>query len=119
MPIDFGSLEADRREIAVPFGDETLNIVYQPSRMNAETESEVSNRMRRGLAVNALACRISRLVIEWDAMRDGETIPLDEDELGRLGHLNLSIINDAINADFGEARKTENKSAAGSRPTGK
>lgn len=101
MPIRVSALVADHKPVAVVFGDDTLNLTYKPSAVNAvQEERELADR-KEGRHLFALAQSLSEVIDSWDLQDDdGNALPPTVDTLKPLGLDALQKINRVILADL-------------------
>lgn len=109
MP-DIAALIQDRATLAIPFGDETVNVVYRPSRINAVTEAKALDLRREGRIFAAHAAYLAEIVEAWD-LTDGKTqYPPTPENIEALGYEIVQHIRDSIMADYlpkAMARRTD------------
>ncbi len=93
MP-SLADLVGDRATLPIPFGAETITVVYRP------TSYTMSLAERLGEV--RVAEFIEQLVIEWDVTTEGEPVPLVAATLDDLVHpAVLRAVTQAIIADAG------------------
>jgi hypothetical protein len=118
VPISLSALTADRRTVKVPFGDDTLTLVYKPSAVNAVQEARELEDRAEGRHLLSQARSLAEIVISWDVEDDsGQALPVSEDVLGALGLDVTSKITRAILDDLLPNRTTAPDSRNGSAAT--
>lgn len=113
MP-SIAALIQDKSALAIPFGDETLNIVYQPSKINAITEAKTQEIRREGRIFGAYAAMVAEWVVEWDLTDGKKAYPPTQENVEALGHEIVQHIRDSILADYlpkAMARKVGNSAS--------
>lgn len=102
MPIRLSALTADRRPLKIEFGDDTLNLVYRPSTINAVQEARELEDKAAGKHVMAQARTLVEAIISWDIQDDdGQSLPVSEEVMASLGldvtlKINRAIIQDLL-----------------------
>lgn len=118
MPISLSALTADRRTVKVPFGDDTLTLVYKPSAVNVVQEARELEDRAKGLHLLSQARSLAEIVISWDVQDDaGQVLPVSEDVLGAMGLDVTSKLTRAILDDLLPNRTTAPDSRNGSQAT--
>lgn len=100
MPIRISDLIVGKRNLAVPFGDSELNLVYNPNNITVEQEALEQELRGKGQHIRAVAATLANLVSEWDLVdEDGEPMPPTAETFEHLGwpvmvHINKKIVDD-------------------------
>lgn len=116
MPIKLSALTADRRTVTVPFGDESLTLVYHPSAINAVQEARELEDREKGQHLLAQARSLAEIIASWDLQDDeGKRVPVSEEVLAQLGLDVTGALTRAILDDLLPNRTTAPASRNGSR----
>lgn len=99
MP-DIAALINDKAKLAIPFGDEVVNVVYRPSKVNAVTEAKALELRREGRVFAAHAAYVAELVESWDLTDGKKPFPPTTENLESLGYEIVQHIRDSIMADY-------------------
>lgn len=109
--MELNKLQGREIELAVAYGDETINLKYRPGIYTTEYERKLYTRELDSSAteygVNLQA--VADLVSWWDILQDGQPYPLDKESLGKLEIPLLNHVAGAIYEDLGKlpARKSK------------
>lgn len=115
MPIRLSALTADRRTVKVPFGDDTLSLVYKPSAINAVQEARELEEREKGRHLLAQARSLSEIILSWDLVDDdAKPLPVSEDAIATFGLDVVSKITRSILDDLLPNRTTASDSRNGS-----
>jgi len=115
MGIKLADLTRDTRTIAVPVGEETLNVTYQPSWLTPETEEKLHKLGESGRAGQSLVSFLLPCLVSWDLLDDdGQPLPLADKTLRKLPIKLLSQIVQAVGEDMRPNLTSGETSAAGS-----
>lgn len=115
MPIRVSALTADRRTIKVDFGDDTLNLTYKPSAVNAVQEARELEEREKGQVLLAQARSLAEIITSWDVQDDdGKPLPVSADVMAPLGLDFTAKVTRAILDDLLPNRQTATVSRNGS-----
>lgn len=94
MPVTVDAVLEETAVVAVPVGEEQLQVTFAPNRYTPDFE-EAIEKGAKGSRV--LAQMLAGLVVEWDLIgRDGAPYPITEEALAKLGVRFLSRVIEAI-----------------------
>lgn len=116
MGISVSHIKNNTRSVDVPFGDETIHIVYRPSEWTPSIEKEWQDS--EGSATENMLQFLSRLVIDWDIYEDDEEtkkLPITPESLEVLPtQIGMGIIR-AVSDDSTAGKDSRTSSSGTSR----
>lgn len=101
MPISIADLVVGKRKLSVTFPEGTLNITYDPNKINVKSESEMIELRAEGRTLGSLAAQLANVIVEWDVVDDkGKPIAPTAEAIQSLGYSVMVFLNRKIAEDF-------------------
>lgn len=113
--MQLAQLLGEQRTVTIPFGDESLNVVYSPDQFTPELEERYMSMVQTQRSGMALAQIICGLVKKWDLIDNSNNVyPLDVETLSKMPVTFLNAVVDAVNNDIMPKKTNAKRSNNGS-----
>lgn len=117
MPISVAALVVGKEQISIPFGEDTLNLTYDPNKFTVELERRLKEAQTDEGSIAASAELLAELIVQWDVLDEKDKpLPVNAQTIGALGLGVMGIITRAI-GDNQNPNARDASSANGSRRT--
>ena len=109
MPIRLSDLAAQRREIEVPFDEETVTVTYLPGKMTMQMQQRANQAMTMPAdsGNRELAEILCELVVGWDVLGDdGLALAVTPETMSLLPLRFVTVLTKALFADINPNAKS-------------
>jgi hypothetical protein len=115
MPIKLHQLNAGAtKQVAVPFGDESLNVTYNPGAVTPLLEAREIEYREKGMALSGVAAFLDVIISGWDLTDDkGKPIAPTKAVFESFGMDVLMALTKAIQTDLAPNPPTSNGASPG------
>lgn len=116
MPIKLHQLSAGAaKRVAIPFGDDVLNVEYRPSAVTPALEAREVELREKGMALSGVAEFLAVIITGWDLVDDkGKPIAPNHETLQGFGMDVLLALTRGIQEDMGAGPKLETSNGSSS-----